>query len=79
MPAEKLSTSISKPGRILPSHRASTFFITQPPSGPMIIATMNMGISVPAMTPIVAMAPTTLPRTPWTIRPPVAPMRIGSR
>ena len=71
MPAEKLSTSISKPGRILPSHSASIFFISQPPSGPMIMAPMNIGTSAPATTPIVAMAPTTAPRLPWTIRPPV--------
>ena len=64
MPAEKLSTSISKPGLILPSHRASIFFIVQPPSGPMIMAPMNIGIEVPAMTPIVAIAPTTPPRGP---------------
>ena len=43
MPAEKLLTSISKPGLILPSHSASSFFITQPPSGPMIIAPRNIG------------------------------------
>ena len=43
MPAEKLLTSISKPGRILPSQSASIFFIDQPPSGPMIIAPRNIG------------------------------------
>lgn len=64
MPAEKLSTSISKPGRILPSQSASAFFINQPPSGPMIIAPMNIGTSAPATTPMVAIAPTTPPRTP---------------
>ncbi len=43
MPAEKLSTSISKPGLILPSHRASSCFITSAVSGPMIIAPRNIG------------------------------------
>ena len=62
MPAAKLLTSISKPGLILPSQIASIFFIDQPPSGPMIMAPMNMGMLVPAMTPIVAIAPTTPPR-----------------
>ena len=64
MPAEKLSMSISKPGRILPSHSASIFFITQPPSGPMIMAPRNIGMSDPLITPMVAMAPTTPPRIP---------------
>ena len=63
MPAEKLFTSISKPGLIFPSQRASTFFITHAVSGPMSIAPMNMGMSVPTITPIVAIAPTTPPRT----------------
>ncbi len=63
MPAEKLFTSISKPGRILPSQMASIFFIVQPPSGPMIMAPMNIGIEVPLMTPMQAIAPTTPPRT----------------
>ena len=64
MPAEKLSTSISKPGLILPSQIASSFFISQPPSGPMIIAPRNIGTSAPAITPMVAIAPTTPPRMP---------------
>ncbi len=63
IPAEKLLTSISKPGRILPSQRASIFFMVQPPSGPMIMAPMNIGMLVPVITPIVAIAPTTPPRT----------------
>ena len=62
IPAEKLFTSISKPGLILPSQMASMCFIVQPPRGPMIMAPMNIGIDVPAMTPIVAIAPTTPPR-----------------
>ena len=74
MPAAKLLTSISKPGLILPSQSESTLRIDQPPSGPMIIAPMNIGMSVPTMTPMVAMAPTTPPRvllSPYPIRPPV--------
>ena len=62
MPAEKLLTSISKPGLILPSQMASILFMDQPPSGPMIMAPMNIGMLVPAMTPMVAIAPTTPPR-----------------
>jgi hypothetical protein len=62
MPAAKLLTSISKPGRILPSQIESIFFIDQPPSGPITMAPMNIGMLVPAMTPIVAIAPTTPPR-----------------
>ena len=42
MPAEKLLTSISKPGLILPSHRPSSRFIKYAASGPMIIAPRNM-------------------------------------
>ena len=42
MPAEKLLTSISKPGLILPSQMASMCFIVQPPRGPMIMAPMNI-------------------------------------
>ena len=73
MPAEKLLTSISKPGRILPSHSASIFFIDQPPSGPMTIAPRNIGTLAPVMAPIVAIAPTTPPRmlSSYIIRPPV--------
>jgi hypothetical protein len=62
IPAEKLLINISKPGRILCSHNASSFFIDQPPNGPMIIAPMNIGMLVPVITPIVAIAPTTPPR-----------------
>ena len=64
MPAEKLLTSISKPGLILPSQILSSSFITQAPSGPMIMAPRNIGTSVPAMTPMVAIEPTTAPRMP---------------
>ena len=35
--------------------------------------------SEPAMAPMTAKAPTTAPRSPYTIRPPVAAIRIGSR
>ena len=64
MPDEKLSISISKPGLTLPSQMASIFFISQPPSGPMIMAPRNIGTSAPVTTPIVAIAPTTAPRVP---------------
>ncbi|MCY1243702.1 hypothetical protein D9M72_567280 [compost metagenome] len=79
MPAEKLSISISKPGLTRPSQTLSSFFMIHAVSGPMIMAPMNMGMSVPTITPIVATAPTTPPRTPWTIRPPVKPIRRGRR
>ena len=78
MPAEKLFTSISNPGLILPSQIESTFFINHAASGPMIIAPMNIGSVVLMITPIVATTPTTAPRTPYTIRPPCAAIRIGS-
>ncbi len=89
MPAEKLSTSISNPGLILPAHRASTRFITSAVSGPMIIAPRNIGepvrplprkigSEVAMITPSTAKPPTTPPRTPYTIRPPVKAMRTGS-
>ena len=73
MPAEKLLTSISKPGRILCAHSASSFFIDQPPSGPMTMAPRNIGTLAPVMAPIVAIAPTTPPRSEslYIIRPPV--------
>ena len=64
MPAEKLSMSISKPGLTRPSQILSTFIMSQAVSGPRIMAPMNMGMSVPTMTPVVATAPTTPPRTP---------------
>ena len=54
MPAEKLLTSISKPGLILPSQIASTFFISHAASGPMIIAPRNIGCDVLMITPMVA-------------------------
>ena len=64
MPAEKLSMSISKPGLTRPSQILSTFIMSQAVRGPRIMAPMNMGMSVPTMTPVVATAPTTPPRTP---------------
>jgi hypothetical protein len=64
MPAEKLFTSISKPGLILPSQILSTCFITQAASGPMISAPRNIGCGVLMITPIVATTPTTPPRMP---------------
>ena len=74
MPAEKLLTSISRPGLILPSHISSSLRIDQPPSGPMTIAPRNIGTLAPATAPMVAIAPTTPPRmlsSPYAIRPPV--------
>ncbi|CRZ78117.1 Uncharacterised protein [Vibrio cholerae] len=71
MPAEKLLTNISKPLRTLPSIFLSNALIAQPPIGPTIIAPMNMGMSVPTITPIVVMAPTTAPRSPPASLPPV--------
>ena len=79
MPSEKLSTTISKPARTLPSMARSNCLRTQPAKGPMIIAPRNIGVPVrvansvmpPMITPAVAMAPITAPRCPWTIFPPV--------
>jgi hypothetical protein len=64
MPAEKLLTSISKPGLIFPSHSLSTCFMHQAANGPMIIAPRNVGSGVLTITPMVATTPTTPPRTP---------------
>ena len=64
MPSEKLLTSISKPAGIFPSNSRSNFFITQAASGPTIIAPINIGISEPTITPIVAIAPITPPLWP---------------
>ena len=64
MPAEKLFTSISKPGLILPSQSLSSCFITQAASGAMISAPRNIGCPVLMMTPMVATTATTPPRTP---------------
>jgi hypothetical protein len=81
MPAEKLLTSISKPGRILWLQRASSFFITRALIGPMIMAPRNMGAGplspmkigslVAMMTPMTENPPTTPPRTSYTSLPPV--------
>ena len=70
MPAEKLFTSISKPLLTRPSIALSKRLMAQPPSGPTIMAPMNMGMSVPTMTPMVVMAPTTAPRSPPISLPP---------
>jgi hypothetical protein len=64
MPAEKLFTSISKPGLILPSQSLSICFITQAASGAMMSAPRNIGWSVLTITPMVATTATTPPRTP---------------
>ena len=79
MPAVKLSTSISKPGRtrslISPSMSLSRYAA----SGPIIMAPRNIGTVEPTTMPIVATAPTTAPRCPCTSRPPVYPISTGSR
>ncbi len=64
MPAEKLFTSISKPGLILPSQIRSIHLVASAASGPMIMAPRNIGMFVPMMTPTVAMEATTPPRSP---------------
>ncbi len=81
MPAEKLSTSISKPGLIFPAQSASMCFMTYAVKGPMIMAPRNIGAAglspmkigslVARMTPMTAKPPTTPPRTSYTILPPV--------
>ncbi len=53
--------------------------MSQPPSGPITMAPMNIGIELPATIPMVATAPTRPPRGPCTSRPPVKPIRMGSR
>jgi len=63
MPAEKLSTSISKPARTLPFHRRSICLKIHAESGPAIIAPRIMTRSGSAtMTPIAVTAPMTPPR-----------------
>ena len=71
IPIEKLLTSISKPDGIFPSTTLSNFLITKPANGPIIIAPINIGISAPTITPIVATVPITPPLAPPTILPPV--------
>ena len=71
MPIEKLLTSISNPALTLPSIRRSNCLMTYPARGPIIIAPMNMGISLPTITPAVAITPITPPRSPATLRPAV--------
>ena len=71
IPIEKLLTTISKPAGTFPSKKLSVFFIIHPPSGPIIIAPMNIGMSAPIIKPIVPIVPKTAPRVPPTIRPPV--------
>ena len=78
IPAEKLLTSISKPGLILPSQSLSMCFMHQAANGAMIIAPRNIGMSVPTITPMVATTATTPPRTPYTIRPPCMAISSGS-
>ncbi len=64
MPAEKLLTSISKPGLILPSQILSRCIMIHAASGPMTIAPRNCGCSELMITPMVATTATTPPRTP---------------
>ena len=71
IPAEKLLTSISKPLGMRSSVASSNFLIRKPPIGPKIIAPRNIGTVDPMMMPIVATAPTTPPRWPYTSLPPV--------
>ena len=71
MPALKLSTSISNPGRILPSISPSHSLTMYAAAGPISIAPRNIGTSAPTTTPTVATAATTAPRWPCTSRPPV--------
>ena len=47
-------------------------------SGPTIMAPMNIGMSEPTITPMVAIAPITPPRCPATAEPPVYAIRSGS-
>jgi hypothetical protein len=71
MPRLKLATSISKPALILPCNALSITLSRTAASGPMIIAPRNIGVSVPTITPMVAIAPITAPRRPCTMCPPV--------
>ena len=71
MPALKLSTSISKPALVRSWTKPSNSLSAYAAAGPMIIAPRNIGMPAPTTTPIVATAPTTAPRWPCTIRPPV--------
>ncbi len=77
IPAEKLFTSISKPDGIRSSNVSSNFLISQPPIGPAIIAPRNIGTLAPTTTPMVATAPRTPPRWPYTSLPPVYPISSG--
>ena len=80
MPAEKLLISISKPAGMRPSINWSNFLMQKPASGPMTIAAMSIVIEVSLMiAPITAIAPTTRPRSPPTMRPPVEAIRMGIR
>ena len=80
IPAEKLLISISNPAGIWPSIAWSNFLIQNPARGPITIAAISIVISVLLrIAPITAIAPTTRPRSPPTIRPPVDAIRIGIR
>ncbi len=70
IPAEKLLTSISKPGRIRSTQSRSMTLSRYAASGPVIMAPRNIGLppskygspTVPTITPMVAMLATTPPR-----------------
>ena len=80
IPAEKLLMSISKPAGMRPSMKSSNFLMQKPARGPMTMAAISMVISVLLMmAPMTAMAPTTRPRSPPIILPPVEAIRIGIR
>jgi hypothetical protein len=64
MPAANMLTSISKPALILPSQRASIFFMTHAESGPTIIAPRNIGMVLPVIMPTATIDATTAPRSP---------------
>ena len=79
MPAVKLSTSISKPALVRFAVHRSICLSRNAASGPTTMAPKNMGTVEPIAMPTVATAPTTAPRWPCTRRPPVYPIRTGSR
>ena len=78
IPAEKLFTNISNPVLIFGWTALSNFFIRWAAIGPITIAPRNIGVppkpfsvivTVPTITPIVAIAATTPPRSSWTFLP----------
>ena len=71
--------TISKPAGMRFSSALSTTLMTYPPSGPITIAPMNIGISAPTMTPMVPIPPITAPRFPPIKWPPVEPIISGNK